>query len=131
MLNGRMLLPQILSNATDAPLLGEAAILYNLTRMPPSGVPIVKGGKLPALVCVMVCAYFATGTLLLWGALRTVRMKLTRDVYGARIQFGIWSALLGGGLLGLWMGHTAAAIVMILLAQFLPRTRRPADAATA
>lgn len=130
MLNGRMLLPQILSNATDAPLLGEAAILYNLTRMPPAGVPVVKGGKLPALVYVMVCAYSVTGTLLLWGTLRAARMKLTRDAYGARLQFGIWALLLGGGMLGLWMGYTAAAIVMILLAQFLPRTRRPAAEAT-
>ena len=43
--NGTRLLPALLSDATDAPLLGEAAILFNLTRLPASGVSITPGGS--------------------------------------------------------------------------------------
>ncbi len=34
LLNGGLLMPRLLSNATEAPLLGEAAMLYTLTQPP-------------------------------------------------------------------------------------------------
>jgi hypothetical protein len=50
--NGTRLFPRLLSNAADAPYLGEAAILFNLTRLPAEGVPIKIGGSLPRFVLI-------------------------------------------------------------------------------
>jgi hypothetical protein len=118
---------RILSNATDAPYLGEAGMLFIFTRQPLPGFAEVKGGRLTGFVCVILCAYLAVAAILIFGAKRSVRRwrrNADRAVPGEKYQCIAWSALILGAaalfLLGLWK----PALVSLLLAQFLPRTRK-------
>lgn len=56
--SGGLLSVQAVSQATDAPYLGESAILYFLTVPPAKGVPIVTGGHRPGLVWLTLAIYF-------------------------------------------------------------------------
>ena len=61
--NGRLNLPRLLSNLSDAPFLGESAILYVLTRTPAPCMPIKPAGPVPPLVYVMITAYWSAGLI--------------------------------------------------------------------
>lgn len=67
--NGRLLVPMALSNAQDAPLLGEAAILFVLTQ---PGTAVVESSRwaIPGLVWICLIFYFGIGLLLLCFAWR-------------------------------------------------------------
>ena len=58
LVNNTLAVPRILSNATDAPYLGEACILYNLTRQPLHGVTQPCTSTLTPFVYVMCIIYF-------------------------------------------------------------------------
>lgn len=55
--DGTLLLPRLLSNLTDAPYTGEAALLFTLTRMPLMGVDTANPSALPACVFLGLGAY--------------------------------------------------------------------------
>ena len=48
--DGTLLLPRVISSITQTPYIGEAAVLYNITRQPVDGIETVPGGSLPAIV---------------------------------------------------------------------------------
>lgn len=52
--NGTMPLPRMLSSLADAPYLGQAAILFSMTRQPTGPVTQPTGKKMPALVWLVV-----------------------------------------------------------------------------
>ena len=115
---------RILSNATDAPYLGEAGMLFIFTRQPLPGFAEVKGGRLTGYVYVILCAYLAVAAILILGAWRSVRRwrrNADQAVPLEKYQFAAWSALMLGAaaifLFGLWQ----PALVSLLLAQFLAR----------
>ena len=71
--NGTLLGPRLLSNLSDAPFVGEAAMLFNLTRR-----PVVEGGtagpgRLPLVVYIVLFGYAFVGVALIGLALRLVR----------------------------------------------------------
>ena len=72
---GTLLLPRLLSNATDAPYLGEAAVLYLLSRQPSSTVTPTQptDAGLPGLVLMTIGGQLLVGGVLAWFALRTLR----------------------------------------------------------
>jgi len=96
--NGMRLLPRLFSNATDAPYLGEAAILFNLTRLPAEGVPIQTGGSLPGFVLIFLTLQIGFGLLLLVAAIRSQRQwqkhRTSMVLRRPGTQFGIWAGLL-------------------------------------
>ncbi|MEZ4223336.1 MAG: hypothetical protein R3B13_20490 [Polyangiaceae bacterium] len=57
--DGTLLSPRTVSQAADAPYLGESGILYFLTVPPKEGVAIVTGGSRPWLVWLSLATYFA------------------------------------------------------------------------
>ena len=61
--DGTLLLPRILSKSVDAPMLGEACILYNMTRRPVMSAPVTTGGSIPPLAFGIVFVYFAAAGL--------------------------------------------------------------------
>ncbi len=65
--NGRLLVPLGLSNVEDAPMLGEAAIVYVLSQ-PGTARVIPSRWAIPGLVWICLAFYFGTGALLLWWA---------------------------------------------------------------
>ncbi len=58
-----LLLPRLLSNATDAPYLGEAGILFSLTRLPVDGVGKNCLTVLTPFVWVVMALYFGLALL--------------------------------------------------------------------
>ena len=74
--NNTLLLPRLLSNATDAPLLGEAGVLYCLTRTPFENTPTTAPSlwKLPLVVWIILVVELGVGGLLArtgWRMFRT------------------------------------------------------------
>jgi hypothetical protein len=74
---GTLLLPRLLSNATDAPYLGEAAVLYIISRQPVPGVAAIapKDAGLPGLVYMTVGGQLLLGSLFTFAALRSLRRR--------------------------------------------------------
>ncbi len=125
LLDGTLFVPRLLSNATDAPYLGEAAILFSLTRRPVEGTNITAGGDLPALVYWVLAIYLACGVLAVLAALAALRRwrRCTprQTVPLAEIQLGIWMILAATGIAVAVSHSLAVGLLLILLAQFLPR----------
>ncbi len=76
--NGRLLGPRLMSDLSDAPLLGEAAMLYNLTQPAAEGARSVEGAVdvrvpwiVPGIVVLQMLAAFAC----LLRALRIARQR--------------------------------------------------------
>jgi hypothetical protein len=126
--NGMRLLPRLFSNATDAPYLGEAAILFNLTRLPAEGVPIQTGGSLPGFVLIFLTLQIGFGLLLLVAAIRSQRQwqkhRTSMVLRRPGTQFGIWAGLLIACTLCLFFGQTLVALFFLVCAQLFPRDRQ-------
>jgi hypothetical protein len=75
--NGTLLVPRLLSNGAEAPVLGETALLYNMTRMPvdPASVKPAKGWNLPTAVWVILVVELGAGGLLMRAGWKMVRPK--------------------------------------------------------
>lgn len=81
--NGRLLVPRLLSDLGDAPLLGEAALLYNLSQppapsFPPAGDPL-RWGDIPTEVWGVLVLQFVLGTAGLARAWRHALRSLRRQ----------------------------------------------------
>ncbi len=61
--DGTLLMPRLLSNATDAPYLGEAATLYCLTRTPATHTASQAPGSIPLVVWLALALYLGMGSL--------------------------------------------------------------------
>jgi hypothetical protein len=126
--NGKLLLPRLLSNAADAPYLGEAAILFNLTRLPAEGVPVKTGGSLPGFVLICLALQFGFGLILLAVAIRSLRQwrkhRASMVFHQPQTQFGIWIGLLVACTLCLFLGQTIIALLFLVCAQLFPRNQR-------
>jgi hypothetical protein len=73
--SGTLLLPRLLSNATDAPYLGEAAVLYVLTRQPLAPTVPGQARGLPGLVYLTLGGQLLVGSALAWLAIRKLRRQ--------------------------------------------------------
>lgn len=72
--NNTLLIPRLLSNLTDAPFVGETAILFNLTRTSISATETtVSDASLPLAVYVMFLFYTVGGLTLLAAAYKDLR----------------------------------------------------------
>ena len=133
MANGTLLAPRLLSSATDAPYLGEAAILFNLTRRPAPGFAVRTGGRLPPFVYLVLALTVGLGTLLILLTLRNLRTwRLRRSrlsIPAARAQFALWLVLMLGGMTMAVAVSRAVGLLLVLGAQLLPRGARLAGRA--
>ena len=126
--NGNLLLPRLLSNAADAPELGEAAILFNLTRLPAEVVSVKTGGSMPGFVLIWLALQFGCGLILLASAIKSFRQwrKNGASMVFRRpqTQFGIWAGLLIACALCLFFGQALIALLFLVSAQLFPRGRQ-------
>ena len=126
--DGTRLVPRLLSNATDAPYLGEAGILFNLTRLPAERVAIKTGGSLPGFVWIFLALQLGFGLILLAAPILSLRrwqkhhtsMVLCRPA----TQLGIWAGLLLAAVICLVLGKTLIAMLFLAGAQLFPRNKR-------
>ncbi len=130
--NGTRLLPRVFSNAADAPYLGEAAVLFNLTRMPAPGVTITRGGSLPGFVLIFLTLQSGMGLLLFLGAWRLMRQwqtqRTTLIIPGPEVQLKMWFGLVLAGTICLCLGRVLPGALLLACAQFFPRVRKPKPA---
>ena len=132
--NGTLLFPRLLSNAADAPYLGEAAILFNLTRMPVGGVSIHTGGSIPRFAVIILFGQFGAGLILLalsFWAIRQWRKNAANRLYcRPKLQVVVWAGLVAAFLICLLAGQALVGILFLACVQFLPRYERKRKLAT-
>ncbi|HEV7404635.1 MAG TPA: hypothetical protein VGO11_16965 [Chthoniobacteraceae bacterium] len=73
---GRLLIPRLVSNAADAPYLGEAALLFQFSAQPLFAPARHHAGALPAIVFVCLGLYLGGGLLLLRRAYAVLRPRM-------------------------------------------------------
>jgi hypothetical protein len=125
--NGVLVIPRLLSNLSDAPLLGEAAILRQLSIQPANGFPEKSGGSIPAYVYIVVISVFLLGVWLILHAIGKFKQglrPLEPDVLAPDFQVIVWFCLLFGSAVTFWLGRGLIGIAFVLGAVILPIVKR-------
>jgi hypothetical protein len=121
--DGTLLGPRMFSNLSDAPYVGETALLFSFTRQ-----PIVAGGApadeyIPAAVYFGILFYLACGGLLVWRAVFLLkRWKRLADtpVPQPKLQVFLWIAFFATSLVMLIFFNKAIGVLFLFLTQTLP-----------
>ena len=125
---GTLAWPRILSNTTHAPYIGEAAVLFALTRTPMEGSEITIGSHVPVIVYLALASYLGIGIVSVLAAFATLRRRKKqvskKRIPLGNIQIAAWIILLTAGVAVSATYNLAAGLLLILLAQFLPRGRK-------
>jgi hypothetical protein len=126
--NGLRLFPRLLSNAADAPYLGEAAILFNLTRMPADNVSIKTGGSMPKFALIFLALQIGIGLLLMIAPIHSLcywrKHRETIIVAHPHLQVGIWIGFLSAGIICLLAGKGSVAILLFVCTQMFPKYKK-------
>jgi hypothetical protein len=135
--DGSLLGPRILSNATEAPYLGEATLLFIMAHHPnetPASIVPVTGRSLPRLVYVGIAGYAMVG---LYGVVSTGlglrrwhHPKRPMKVPAPQIQLALWATLMVTAIPAWILGHGIVAVTCLLCAQILPRCVRDKKASS-
>ena len=122
--DGTMLGPRILSNFSDAPYLGEAALIFALTRKPIEITKVIDRGKLPWSVYIGILLGICLGTYeVLATILKTWRWhkrKAELRVPAAAAQVSAWSLLIIAAVLTWTMLSVWVGLIILLTAQLIP-----------
>jgi hypothetical protein len=121
--DGTRLGPRMFSNLSDAPYVGETAMLFSLTRQPIVGEGASPDGYIPTSVYFGILFYLACGGLLLWRAiflLNRRRKSANTPVLQPKLQLFLWIVLFAAGLVMLIYFNKAIGIIFLFLAQTLP-----------
>ena len=126
--NGVLAMPRLLSNLSDAPMLGEAGILWQLSIQPEQGFPVKTGGSIPPYVyIVLVCAFlFGVWRILVavW-TFREARRPPEPAVRAPVFQAIAWALLLVGAVAAFSTGREVIGIAALVVAVMLPVVKRP------
>lgn len=102
--DGTLLGARLLSNVTDAPYLGEMALLFLFTRQPILEKEFHDMAFMPFIVYLIIALYFVLGIFLIWREIRVLKrwtLNIDRAIVTAfGIQITLWFSLL---LFGLWL----------------------------
>jgi len=122
--DGTLLGPRILSNFSDAPYLGEAALLFALTREPIEATKLIDRGKLPWSVYVGVLLGICLGTYEVLATIlktrRWYKRKAELSVPAAAVQVSAWSLLIIAAVLTWTMLSVWIGLIILLTAQLIP-----------
>jgi hypothetical protein len=122
--DGTLLGPRILSIHSDAPYLGEAAMLFAMTRRPIEEAKLIDRGELPRSVYAGVLLGIILGTYIILATILKVRRwhkrKAELRVPAPAVQVSVWSlliiaAVLTWAILSVWVG-----LIFLLMAQLIP-----------
>jgi hypothetical protein len=125
--NGVLVIPRLLSNLSDAPMLGEAAILWQLSIQPEKGFPVKTGGSTPLYVYIVLLGVFLIGA---WRILEAIwTLGAARDqpepaVWAPTLQVIAWTLLVLSAITALSTGHGIIGIVALVFAVMLPVVKR-------
>ena len=120
--NGTLLAPRVLSDLSDAPYVGESALLFSLTRRPV--VEADAGGRIPPIVYLGVLFYLGAGTLCIVPAVgRVVRWRkrgLPCDFPLPTAQLATWAVLILAGVIAVLLSNAVVGAALLLTANLLP-----------
>jgi hypothetical protein len=119
--NGRLGLPQLLSNATDAPYLGEEGILFNMTRPPAPSMTPKHGGAVPTMVYALLAAYVLAGILIVTASAFAMRRALRLHIPYPQTQVVLWMVLVVVGALLFLLGQNSLGYLCLAVSMVLPR----------
>jgi hypothetical protein len=125
--NGILAVPRLLSNLSDAPMLGEAAILWQLSIQSEKGFPLKTGGSIPTYVYIVLISMLLLG---MWRILESVysfreaRCGPEPEVWTPKLQLCSWALLVSGSAVSFWQGHGLFGLTMLVLAVMLPVSKR-------
>jgi len=128
LLDGTLLAPRLLSNALDAPYLGEAAILYNLTQPPAPGTTLHAASRsMPPFVYFVTGLYWLVGAFIAFAFIIERRQRIRRladvKIQALGLQTAGWCALLVAAITALLLGHAAIFLVIFLVMGQVPFVR--------
>ncbi len=122
--DGQLLVPRLLSNATEAPLLGESGVLFSLTRPGPRGAAEFPAEGLSPLFWILWCSWVLLGLTVVWGEARRWRRwrKEGRAASPGRARgaFFTWAVLLTAASILAVLGLTPIGAIAALLAFVVP-----------
>jgi hypothetical protein len=119
--DGTLLGPRIFSSLAHAPYLGEANLLFLLTRQPAPGMPLVTGGHRPLFFYFELLFYFGLGACLLWSGVSPLWSGNPCVARHPRAKFFIWLLLTVSGTAVVVAGNVGIGLLVLLVAQVLPR----------
>ena len=123
--NGTLLLPRLLSNLSDAPYVGETALLFSLSRRDIVGETQTGTRRLPFSVYLILFSYLAFAALFVSLTRNRLNLHVIRLEQIGFSPFSrdteIWAVLVGGGILALIFSWELVGLFALLLAQFFPR----------
>lgn len=122
--NGPLLGPRILSNLSDAPYLGEAAVLFALTRMPVNTEGVIEQAKIPGFVHIGIFLFVCLGFLEVIATIlktrRIYKYNSRRHIHSANMQFSLWLASIVMAVLVWILLSVSFGLIILLTAQLLP-----------
>ncbi len=125
--NGILATPRLLSNVSDAPFLGEAAILWLLSIQPQPGLQLKAGSVTPAYFYIVAISMLLVGTWLVLQALwkfHHARRGPMPVVLMAQFQIGAWLCLSLSSAVMFWLGHGLIGMALMVAAVILPMVKR-------
>ncbi len=130
--DGSMLVSRMLSNVADSPYLGEAALLFCLSRRPVAGGESQPAtGGIPLFVGLTIAFYLGTALLVVSSAIRSLRRWHRGDsrwiVPFLYTQFGVWAILTLAAVCALLLDRSVPSLLLVLTAQLFPRLARISD----
>lgn len=128
--NGVLAVPRLLSNLGDAPMLGEAALLWQLTIQPEAGVKIRSGGRMPWYVPAVLLTFVILGFWRVRVEIRKLRHTFQSPeptVQARTIQLAAWAGLTASAAVLIISGHGLTGTVLLIVSILLPirKTSRP------
>jgi hypothetical protein len=125
--DGTRLGPRMLSNLSDAPYIGEASLLFALTRqqITDSGVP--TNGSIPASAYFGVAFYLILGIFFSRRALHRLDLwqkETDGSIPHPKLQIILWGIFLTVGLVSFLFFDRVIGLACLLLAQTLPGKNR-------
>jgi hypothetical protein len=125
--NGTLAMPRLLSDLSDAPMLGEASILWLLSVQPEKGFPVKTGGSVPPFVYVVLIGALLFGIWRIVAAIETFISTLREPeplVSAPKFQAFLWMCLMVGAIGVSSSGRILPGFALLLAALLLPRTKK-------
>ena len=122
--DGTLLLPRFLSNMSDAPYIGESAMIFALSRKAVEPDITAANGKLPRIIYVGIILFIWLGVFIVVDTLYRVRKgyKLSEKfiIPLLKYQFSIWVILMIASFVTITMINVPVGLIFILAAQLIP-----------
>jgi hypothetical protein len=122
--NGTLLFPRALSNMSDAPYLGEAALIFALSRKTIETNIVPANGMLPWVVYIEIILFLCLGIYIVISTLyRTKKGYKLSDKYHfpwPKAQVIVWLILFIVSLITITLINVIIGLIILLISQMIP-----------